>query len=158
MSPPTSSNTTDAPHEYLYQTGSRRACRAACTSLGTAATKMVEAGTSESTMLAIMGHMSRPMLERYSHIRMAAKRVAVKSLSLPDRTKETPISDGVSESSKAKRAGCPKLAPCVKSRMLPIAPEPIRPAQGMQAPVRRRCLPRGRPGLGRSCCHLQDLH
>jgi hypothetical protein len=30
-----SSNTTDAPHEYLYQTGSRRACRAACTILGT---------------------------------------------------------------------------------------------------------------------------
>ena len=28
-------------------------------------------------MLAIMGHMSRAMLERYSHIRMAAKRIAV---------------------------------------------------------------------------------
>ena len=34
-------------------------------------------------MLAIMGHMSRAMLERYSHIRMAAKRDAVKSLELP---------------------------------------------------------------------------
>jgi hypothetical protein len=30
-----------------------------------------------------MGHMSRAMLERYSHIRMAAKREAVKSLELP---------------------------------------------------------------------------
>ena len=39
----------------------------------TAATKMAEAGVPESTMLALMGHMSRAMLERYSHIRMAAK-------------------------------------------------------------------------------------
>jgi integrase len=49
----------------------------------TTATKMAEAGTPESTMLSIMGHMSRAMLERYSHIRMAAKRDAVKSLELP---------------------------------------------------------------------------
>ena len=33
-------------------------------------------------MLALMGHMSRAMLERYSHVRMAAKRSAVKSLPL----------------------------------------------------------------------------
>jgi integrase len=46
----------------------------------TAATKMAEAGVPESTMLALMGHMSRAMLERYSHIRMAAKRDAVESL------------------------------------------------------------------------------
>jgi len=52
----------------------------------TAATKMAEAGVPESTMLAIMGHMSRSMLERYSHVRLAAKRDAVKSLSLPDLT------------------------------------------------------------------------
>ena len=38
----------------------------------TAATKMAEAGVPESTMLSIMVHMSRAMLERYSHIRMAA--------------------------------------------------------------------------------------
>ncbi|HLK64743.1 MAG TPA: site-specific integrase [Bryobacteraceae bacterium] len=46
----------------------------------TALTKMAEAGTPESTMLSIAGHMSRAMLERYSHIRMAAKRQAVESL------------------------------------------------------------------------------
>ena len=46
----------------------------------TAATKLAESGTPESTMLALMGHMSRAMLERYSHIRMAAKREAVESL------------------------------------------------------------------------------
>lgn len=49
----------------------------------TAATKMAEAGVPESTMLAIMGHVSRAMLEKYSHIRMAAKREAVKSMQLP---------------------------------------------------------------------------
>ncbi len=31
-------------------------------------------------MLALLGHMSRAMLERYSHIRLAAKRVAVEAL------------------------------------------------------------------------------
>lgn len=46
----------------------------------TAATKMAEAGVPESTMLALMGHMSRAMLERYSHIRMTAKRQAVEAL------------------------------------------------------------------------------
>jgi integrase len=60
----------------------------------TVATKMAEAGVPETTMLAIMGHMSRKMLERYSHIRMKAKREAVETLSL-----RTPIAketaDGV---------------------------------------------------------------
>jgi len=41
---------------------------------------MAEAGVAESSMLAIMGHMSRAMLERYSHIRMQAKRDAVQAL------------------------------------------------------------------------------
>lgn len=48
----------------------------------TFATGLAEAGVSESTMLALMGHMSRAMLERYSHIRMAAKVNAVASISL----------------------------------------------------------------------------
>ena len=33
-------------------------------------------------MLALMGHMSRAMLERYSHIRMAAKRAALDGITL----------------------------------------------------------------------------
>ena len=41
---------------------------------------MAEAGVSESTMLALMGHMSRAMLERYSHIFVAAKQAAIQSL------------------------------------------------------------------------------
>jgi len=46
----------------------------------TVATKMAEAGVPESTMLALLGHMSRAMLERYSHVRTAAKRQAVEVL------------------------------------------------------------------------------
>jgi len=56
----------------------------------TAATKMAEAGTPESTMLALLGHMSRAMLERYSHIRMAAKRTAVEALTLKPAKAEAP--------------------------------------------------------------------
>ena len=42
---------------------------------------MAEAGVPKGTMLSLMGHMSGAMLERYSHIRMAAKREAVEALS-----------------------------------------------------------------------------
>jgi integrase len=52
----------------------------------TAATKMAEAGTPESTMLSLMGHVSRQMMEHYSHIRMAAKRAAVESLSITPKS------------------------------------------------------------------------
>ncbi len=48
----------------------------------TFATHLAENDVPESTMLALMGHMSRSMLERYSHIRMAAKRTAVSGLTL----------------------------------------------------------------------------
>ena len=45
-------------------------------------TRLAEAGVAESTMLSLMGHMSRAMLERYSHIRIAAKRQAVAGITL----------------------------------------------------------------------------
>src|SRR5271170_6109475 len=48
----------------------------------TFATRLAENGVPELTMLALMGHMSRAMLERYSHIRMAAKRDAAASILL----------------------------------------------------------------------------
>ncbi len=56
------------------------------------ATKPAEAGTPESTMLALLGHMSRAMLEHYSHVRLAGKRVAVEALMT--RT-FTPVSDPI---------------------------------------------------------------
>ena len=43
-------------------------------------------------MLAFMGHMSRAMLERYSHIRMTAKRDAMAGVTLSQKGEN---SDGV---------------------------------------------------------------
>lgn len=62
----------------------------------TVATKLAEAGTPESTMLALLGHMSRAMLEHYSHVRLAAKRTAVEALTTRSHS---PISDPVATNS-----------------------------------------------------------
>jgi integrase len=59
----------------------------------TFATRLAENGVPESTMLALMGHMSRAMLERYSHIRMAAKRDAVAGVVLRPKAKESENSE-----------------------------------------------------------------
>ena len=64
----------------------------------TAATKMCEAGVPDSTMLTLMGHMSRAMPERYS-----PHTAAVESLSFKPRTDN---SDGVpTKSSTVERLG-----------------------------------------------------
>ncbi len=47
----------------------------------TAITEFAEAGVADATLMAIAGHMSRRMLEHYSHVRMKAKREAVEKLS-----------------------------------------------------------------------------
>jgi integrase len=46
----------------------------------TSITMISESQASDSTLLAIAGHVSRKMLEHYSHIRMAAKRIALDAL------------------------------------------------------------------------------
>jgi integrase len=45
-----------------------------------AITELAEAGASDATLMALAGHMSRQMLELYSHVRMAAKRAALDRL------------------------------------------------------------------------------
>jgi integrase len=45
-----------------------------------AITELAEAGASDATLMALAGHMSRRMLEHYSHVRMAAERNAVELL------------------------------------------------------------------------------
>jgi integrase len=57
----------------------------------TFATRLAENGASESTMLALMGQMSRAMLERYSHIRMAAKREAVAGITLRQKGENSEV-------------------------------------------------------------------
>jgi integrase len=49
----------------------------------TAITILAESDASEQTVMAIAGHVSRKMLEHYSHIRMDAKRRAVTALMTP---------------------------------------------------------------------------
>jgi hypothetical protein len=45
-----------------------------------AITEMAETGASDATIMALAGHMSRRMLEHYSHVRMAAKRTVLDKL------------------------------------------------------------------------------
>jgi len=66
----------------------------------TTATKMAEAGVPEATMEALMGHMSRAMLERYSHVRMEAKRAAMEAVE--NRTK---LKSSVGVSTKSTTVG-----------------------------------------------------
>lgn len=47
-----------------------------------AITQLTENGASDSTIMAIAGHVSRRMLERYSHVRMKAKRTAMEALAV----------------------------------------------------------------------------
>jgi integrase len=51
-------------------------------------TRLAEAGVPDQTLMAIAGHVSREMLEHYSHIRMAAKREAVAALEAKPEAKQ----------------------------------------------------------------------
>jgi integrase len=51
-----------------------------------AITQLAENGTSDSTIMAIAGHVSRRMLERYSHVRMEAKGTAMEALAMSTKT------------------------------------------------------------------------
>ena len=46
-----------------------------------AITSLAESGAADSTIMAIAGHVSRRMLERYWHVRVEAKRTAMEALS-----------------------------------------------------------------------------
>jgi integrase len=52
-----------------------------------AISQLAENGTSDSTIMAISGHVTRCMLERYSHVGMEAKRHAMETLAVRTRTK-----------------------------------------------------------------------
>jgi integrase len=45
-----------------------------------AITELAEGGATDATLMAVAGHLTREMLEHYSHVRMAAKRDAVAKL------------------------------------------------------------------------------
>src|SRR5215470_18013076 len=49
----------------------------------TCITKLAESQASEHTLMAIAGHVSRKMIEHYSHIRIEAKRAALDAIAKP---------------------------------------------------------------------------
>ena len=49
----------------------------------TAITKLAESQASDQTIMSIAGHVSRAMLEHYSHIRMTDERAALDSIATP---------------------------------------------------------------------------
>ena len=53
---------------------------------------MAEAGVPDATIMAIVGHLSKRMLDHYSHIRMAANRRALESLEEPREKERQPPS------------------------------------------------------------------
>ena len=48
-----------------------------------AITELAELGLSDQTVMSIAGHVSRQMLDHYSHIRLMAKRKALEALETP---------------------------------------------------------------------------
>jgi site-specific recombinase XerD len=76
----------------------------------TFATHLAENGVSESTMFALMGHMSRSMLERYSHIRMAVKRDAMAVVRLHEQTAKPQNSEPVPVAEQSATIGQPLIA------------------------------------------------
>jgi hypothetical protein len=60
-------------------------------------TELLESGAAEAAVLSIAGHVSRKMMEHYSHIRMEAKRKALDGLApiTPGESEEIPASQTI---------------------------------------------------------------
>lgn len=54
-------------------------------------TELLESGATEAAVLSIAGHVSRKMMEHYSHIRMEAKRIALAGLAPIITTRSDPV-------------------------------------------------------------------
>jgi integrase len=91
--------------------------------------RLAESQASDSTVMALAGHVSRAMMERYSHIRMEAKRRAVDTLSGTDFEPTVAqnwahffVSDKSEEANSLKRSGEPRRTrtsnPLIKSQLL----------------------------------------
>jgi integrase len=91
--------------------------------------RLAESQASDSTVMALAGHVSRAMMERYSHIRMEAKRAAVDTLSGADFEPGVAqnwahffVSDKSEEANLLKGCGEPRRTrtcnPLIKSQLL----------------------------------------
>jgi integrase len=98
-----------------------------------AITELAESGASEQTVMSIAGHVSRKMLEHYSHIRLEAKRDAVRALSGVREGQETAghVTKHVTNESRVSESmpqpfknlvdvtGIEPVTPCLQSRCSP---------------------------------------
>jgi integrase len=73
-----------------------------------AVTELAESGLSDQTIMAIAGHVSREMLNHYSHIRLEAKRQALAGLA--NRTLDAVTSQSTSQNEKPAEAGSPSYS------------------------------------------------
>lgn len=73
----------------------------------TAITKLAESNASEGTVMAIAGHVSRKMLERYSHIRMDAKRTALDAIAVP--VFDSPVNQNTYQVEESEKPATAKL-------------------------------------------------
>jgi integrase len=71
----------------------------------TCITKLAEGQASEQTLMSIAGHLSRKMLEHYSHIRMTAKRVALEAITKP--VFDAGVAQNWAQSPTAEKAAAP---------------------------------------------------
>lgn len=69
---------------------------------------MGENKVAEQTLMSMTGHLSRKMLERYSHARMEAKRAAVRTLDAKPASEHETVADG---SQDAAPEGSPQRSP-----------------------------------------------
>jgi hypothetical protein len=70
----------------------------------TCITKLAESQASEHTLMAIAGHVSRKMIEHYSHIRMEAKRAALDAI-VNARSSQAVLGAGMNQNVNQTRAG-----------------------------------------------------
>ena len=77
----------------------------------TCITKIAEGQASEQTIMAIAGHLSRRMLEHYSHIRMTAKRQALDAIvtTVPSPEFEGGVNQIGNQVENGKKSRTPKL-------------------------------------------------
>jgi integrase len=77
----------------------------------TCITKLAESQASEQTLMAIAGHVSRRMIEHYSHIRMEAKRAAVDAIAAPlaQTFVEAHVNQNVNQVDRRKIEWVPKV-------------------------------------------------
>jgi integrase len=71
----------------------------------TCITKLAEGQASEQTLMSIAGHLSRKMIEHYSHIRMAAKRTALDAIATP--AFDAGVAQNWAQSPTDEKTACP---------------------------------------------------